>query len=121
MPDHAEVETAVGNIRFGRADAGRAVAADGADESYLILSSREREGYGSGDLFVAFRTADGGWSEPKNMGPRFNSPLLDFCPMFSPDGRWFSFSRRYGDTWATTTDAEIYWFNAKALEEFRPE
>ena len=39
------------------------------DESYLIFSSRDRAGYGSGDLFVSFRTADGGWTEPQNMGP----------------------------------------------------
>ena len=55
------------------------------------------------------------------MGPQFNSELIDFCPMFSPDGRWFSFSRRYGDSWPTATDAEIFWVNAKALEQFRAE
>ena len=55
------------------------------------------------------------------MGPPFNGPEVDFCPMISPDGKWFSFSRRYGETWDTTTDAEIYWVDASALDELRPD
>jgi hypothetical protein len=89
------------------------------DESYLIFKSSDREGYGSGDLFVAFRTDDGGWTEPMNMGPVINTEELEFCPMVSPDGRWLSFSRRYGETWPTTTDAEIYWMDASIIEELR--
>jgi hypothetical protein len=89
------------------------------DESYLIFSSRDRGGYGFGDLFVAYREPDGGWTEPRNMGPVINGPELEFCPIVSPDGRWFSFSRRYGETWPTTTDAEIYWMDASIIEELR--
>ncbi len=89
------------------------------DESYLIFASSDREGYGSGDLFVAFRTPDGGWTEPKNMGPVINTETLEFCPMVSPDGRWLSFSRRYGESWPTTTDAEIYWMDASIIEDLR--
>lgn len=89
------------------------------DESYLIFSSNDRGGHGSSDLFVAFREAGGGWSEPRNMGPEINSRELEFCPMVSPDGRWLSFSRRYGKTWPTTTDAEIYWMEAAILEKLR--
>jgi hypothetical protein len=88
-------------------------------ESYLIFSSNDREGYGSSDLFVAFRTPDGGWSEPRNMGPVINTEELEFCPMVSPDGRWLSFSRRYGESWPTTTDAEIYWMDASIIEDLR--
>ncbi len=89
------------------------------DESFMIFKSNSREGFGSGDLFIAFRTPDGGWTEPKNMGPMINSKELEFCPMVSPDGRWFSFSRRYGDSWPTTTDAEIYWMSASIIEDLR--
>ncbi len=55
------------------------------------------------------------------MGPLFNGPEVDFCPMVSPDGRWFSFSRRYGKSWDTTTDAEIYWVDASVLDALRPD
>jgi hypothetical protein len=89
------------------------------DESYLILSSNGRKVYGSSDLFIAFRTDDGGWTEPKNMGPVINTETLEFCPMVSPDGRWLSFSRRYGESWPTTTDAEIYWMDASIIEDLR--
>jgi len=89
------------------------------DQGIIVMSGTRPGGYGRGDLYISFRQDDGSYSEPKNMGPQFNSELLDFCPMFSPDGRWFSFSRRYGDSWPTATDAEIFWVSAKALEQFR--
>jgi hypothetical protein len=89
------------------------------DESYIVTTSSLPGGHGSSDLYIAFRTEDGGWTELRNMGPEFNGPEVDFCPMVSPDGRWFSFSRRYGSTWDTTTDAEIYWVDASALDELR--
>jgi hypothetical protein len=89
------------------------------DESYLIFASGNRPGRGAGDLFVAFRAPGGGWTEPKNMGPAINTEVLEFCPMVSPDGRWFSFSRRYGDSWPTTTDAEIYWMDASIIQDLR--
>jgi hypothetical protein len=89
------------------------------DESYMVITTGRPGGYGSGDLYIAFRTADGGWTEPKSMGPLFNGPEVDFCPMISPDGAWFSFSRRYGESWDTTTDAEIYWVDAAVLDELR--
>ena len=91
------------------------------DESYMVITTGRPGGYGSGDLYIAFRTEDGAWTEPKNMGPRFNGPEVDFCPMISPDGRWFSFSRRFGKSWDTTTDAEIYWVDASVLDELRPD
>ena len=43
----------------------------------------------------------------------FNGQEVDFCPMVTPDRKWFSFSRRYGDTWGATTDAEVYWVDAR--------
>jgi hypothetical protein len=91
------------------------------DESYIVITSGLPGGHGSSDLYISFRTEGGGWTEPRNMGPVFNGPEVDFCPMVSPDGRWFSFSRRYGSAWDATTDAEIYWVDASALDEFRPD
>jgi Tol biopolymer transport system component len=91
------------------------------DESYIVIGGTRDGGYGQGDLYVSFRNEDGSWTEPQNLGPTVNTADVEFCPMFSPDGRWFSFSRRYGDTWETTTDAEIYWMDTSILEELRPE
>lgn len=89
------------------------------DQGIIVMAGTRPDSYGRGDLYISFRHGDGSYSDPKNMGPSFNSELLDFCPMFSPDGRWFSFSRRDGDSWPTATDAQIFWVNAKALEQFR--
>ncbi|MDX2438265.1 MAG: hypothetical protein QNL88_14605 [Acidobacteriota bacterium] len=42
------------------------------------------------------------------------------CEGWHPsDGRWISFSRRYGETWPTTTDAEIYWMDAAIIKKLR--
>jgi len=90
-----------------------------SDQEIIVTSGTRPGGLGRGDLYISFRRPDGSYSEPRNMGPEFNSELTDFCPMFSPDGRWFSFSRRIGDSWPTTTDAEIYWVDAAILDRFR--
>lgn len=51
------------------------------DESYIIFSGYQRpEGYGSGDLYVSYRQANGTWGKAENLGPSINSSKLDFCP-----------------------------------------
>ena len=90
------------------------------DESYLILTSRRPGGLGGGDLYISFREDSGGWSEPVSLGPTVNSPLTDFCPMVTPDGRFLFFSRRHGASWAETTEGEVFWMDASFLRQFRP-
>src|SRR5262245_29875037 len=90
------------------------------DESYMIFASRRPPSFGNGDLFVAFRQEDGRWGAPVNMGPAINTSEHEFCPMVTPDGKYFFFSRRWGATWETTTAGDIYWVDAKVLDQFRP-
>ena len=90
------------------------------DESYLIVTSRRPGGLGGGDLYISFRHADGAWSEPVSLGPTVNSPLTDFCPMVTPDGRFLFYSRRHGASWEETTEGEVLWMDASFLEQFRP-
>ncbi len=90
------------------------------DESLLVLSSRRAPGHGNGDLFVSFRRPDGSWSEPANLGATINTAAHEFCPMMSPDGQYLFFSRRYGDTWETTTDGDVFWVEAGVLERLSP-
>jgi len=61
------------------------------DESYLIWSSF-RGGFGLSDLFISFREADGGWSEPRNLGPGINSDAKEEYPYVTPDGRFLFFN-----------------------------
>jgi hypothetical protein len=89
------------------------------DERILVFSSRRQPSHGNGDLFVSFRQADGGWSEPRNLGPTINTAEHEFCPMATPDGKYLFYSRRWGATWELTTDGEVYWVDARILEPLR--
>jgi hypothetical protein len=81
-----------------------------ADETYLIHVATGREdSLGSGDLYISFRQPDGRWGQDRHMGEVFNSPDIDYCPMVTPDGQYFFFSR--GD--------DVYWVDASVLDRFR--
>jgi hypothetical protein len=62
------------------------------DERTIIFSSSRPGGYGNSDLYVSFRTGDGTWTAPQNLGPTINSPYQEYCPSLSPDGKYFFFS-----------------------------
>ena len=53
------------------------------------------------------------------MGERINTEQTEFCPMATPDGRYLFFSRRWGATWEETTAGDVYWMDARVIEEFR--
>jgi len=84
------------------------------DESYLIVSIYGRkDGFGEGDLYISFSRPDGSWSPLKNMGSAINSDKRDFCPMVTPDGKFFFFSsKRVGE-------GDIFWVDAKIIEILR--
>ena len=84
------------------------------DERYLIVSIYGREdGFGEGDLYVSFRDSDGSWSPLENMGSAVNSDKRDFCPMVTPDGRYFFFSsNRFGA-------GDILWVDAGIIGKLR--
>jgi hypothetical protein len=84
------------------------------DESYLIFTSNRAGGYGRGDLYITFRSADGTWTEARNMGDKINSSGYDFCPMLSPDGKYLFFTRNIN------RNGDIYWVDAKVIETFKP-
>jgi Tol biopolymer transport system component len=86
------------------------------DESYMIINTWGRpDCYGSGDLYISFKLADGSWSKAKNMGERINTEFLEFCPMMSPDGKYlFYTSNRRGN-------GDIYWVDAGIIEKLKPD
>ncbi len=90
------------------------------DEQTMVFSSRRQPSQGNGDLFVAFRGDDGSWSQPASLGPGINTAEHEFCPMATPDGKYLFYSRRYGATWATTTEGEVHWVDMRILDPFRP-
>ena len=63
------------------------------DGSYIIYTSDGMgPGYGSGDLYIAFKNEQGNWRKAVNMGKAVNSPAFEFCPSLSPDGQWLFFT-----------------------------
>lgn len=50
-------------------------------ESYLIFTAYQRQdGFGSGDLYISYKTSGDGWTKAKNLGLEINSTKMDYCP-----------------------------------------
>jgi len=80
------------------------------DESYILFTSVDRPGgFGTGDLYLSFRGKEGAWTEAQNMGKAFNTSGYDFCPIVSPDGKYFFFTRQ----------GDIFWVSMETIFEFR--
>ena len=85
------------------------------DESYIIFDSYRSSGYGRADLYVSYRLNDGTWSEAQNLGTSVNSVHGDWYPSITPDGKYLMFARSIHGR-----NIDIYWVDAKIIEEFKP-
>jgi outer membrane protein OmpA-like peptidoglycan-associated protein len=64
-------------------EGGHTISPDG---KFLVFTSCLRpDGLGSCDLYLSVLTPEG-WTEPANMGPKFNGPSWDSQPCFGLDG-----------------------------------
>ena len=85
------------------------------DESYIIFCSTKPGGSGMDDLYISFRNQEDQWCAPINMGNQFNSPGSENRPYVSNDGKYlFYTSTRKGNR-------DIWWVDAKIIDELRPE
>jgi len=108
------------------------------DGDYLVFTSTRKGGFGSGDLYVSFKTAEGGWTQAVNLGDAVNTEHLEFCPSVSRDGKYlfFTSNRPKAEAIAGTSavrdelgltpsserpDIDVYWVDATFIEGFRPE
>ena len=68
------------------------------DESYLIFMAAHSDGLGSSDLYISFADK-GGWTPPKNLGPKINGRGQEISAYVTPNGRYFFFAsmRKEGD------------------------
>ena len=109
------------------------------DESYIIFAS-ERHAPKSDrwDLYICFKKKEGGWTKAKNMGDKINSYYKDMAPIATIDGKdLFSSNNRrrvliMADkdlTYQNIIDvlnslqngsSDLYWVDAKIIEELRP-
>jgi Tol biopolymer transport system component len=79
------------------------------DESYVIFCADRPGGYGSGDLYVSFKNTDGSWTEARNMGAALNTEGDELCPFVTRDGKYLFYTR----------SKDIYWVDAKVIEQLR--
>jgi len=85
------------------------------DESYLIFCSTKPEGLGRDDLYISFRNNKNQWCDPVHMGNQINSPQSENRPYVTNDGRFFFY------TSSRSGNRDIYWMDAKIIEELNPE
>lgn len=71
-----------------------------ADNKTLYFSSNGHMGYGSDDIFISKRFDDSwtNWSEPKNLGPKVNSPKSELGYFLDAKGETAYLSSK-GDIW----------------------
>ena len=86
------------------------------DGDWLIFTGcNYPEGAGSCDLYIAYRTKNGGWTEAENMGPAINTEFWESSPSLSPDKRhlYFSSNRPGGlggkDIWMSSRQPNGKW------------
>ena len=86
------------------------------DGQWLIFTGcNYPEGQGSCDLYIAYKTKNGGWTEPENMGPIVNTDFWESSPSLSPDKKDLYFSSNqpggYGgkDIWVTHRHTNGRW------------
>jgi hypothetical protein len=84
------------------------------DGHFLVFYSGRGGSVGGTDLYVSFRTAQGGWGEPLNLGDAFNSSYDEYGAHVSADGRWLFFTRH------TPQGNGIYWVATSAIEKLKP-
>ena len=82
------------------------------DESYLIFSGIHKEGFGSLDIYICFKTDNNNWGTPINMGDKINTEKLERFPMVSPDGKYLFFMRH-------TPGQDFFWVSTKIVDDLK--
>lgn len=67
--------------------------APSSDGRILFIASGGRpDSRGGRDLYVSYKTENGKWSEPENLGDSINTTSNEYAPFFHPDGKTLYFS-----------------------------
>ena len=77
------------NINSSYFESSACITADG--NTLYFVSEREREGYGSGDIYYSTREGNR-WSKPINMGEKINTQGDEIGVFIHPDGKTLFFS-----------------------------
>lgn len=82
------------------------------DESYLIFSGLNKEGFGSLDIYICFKTDDNNWGTPINLGDKINTEKMERFPTVSPDGKYLFFMRH-------TPGQDFFWVSTEIFNKLR--
>ena len=88
------------------------------DESYLIVCQELEGGFGKSDLYVYFQKQDKSWTNAINLGKDVNSSGFEARPYVTPDGKYLFFTSNRAES---EGGEGIYWVDAEAIDQFRPE
>jgi ankyrin repeat protein len=83
------------------------------DERYMIMESFGGGDFGGGDLYVSYRSRNGSWSVPANLGPRINTAGHERFPSVTPDGKYLFFCR-------VSDGSDFYWVDARSIDDLKP-
>lgn len=78
------------------------------DGKYIVFSAHRDGGRGRGDLYISFSKGET-WTRPAGLGDAVNTEAHENCPVLSPDGEYFFFTRA----------GDIYWMDATVLDASR--
>lgn len=84
------------------------------DENYVIFSAFKENGYGFLDLYISFKTLDGHWGYPINMGNKVNTEVTERFPVVSPDGKYLFFMRH-------TETQDFFWVSTAFFDDLKKE
>ena len=75
------------------------------DESYMILMAARPDDLANADLYISYNKA-GAWTKAQKLAEPFNSPVTEFSPKLTKDGRYFFFASARNVNPATTSKRE---------------
>ena len=80
------------------------------DESYLIyVSTGKSASPGDMKFYISYRSQDGAWLKPIDIGQSINFPGRGLWPVITPDGKYMFFLSR----------GDIYWVEASFIQDLR--
>lgn len=93
------------------------------DESYILWDGQRDDGPRNAEIYVSFKLSDGRWGDAIKLGENINTKASEFGAKVTPDGKYLFFHRNVGKVKPTDKyeDVNIFWVDAKVIEDLRPE
>lgn len=82
-------------------------------KEYIIFSSKLLpDSKGKNDIYIGFKTKEGIWSDPINLGDKINGPKNELCPSISPDMKYLFYIKQ-------DEVYNIYWVKADFIGDLK--